>query len=80
MAFKKKKNDDFPCSNAHRHRRAATQPPSPPRDSPQRAECSSGVSQGCVPSVVDKMKCEFGTYADKCNVCQCAKVISRCYA
>jgi len=50
----------------------------PPGVSAGPMGCGKKIGQGCVKSIVVKMKCVNGTYVDACNTCQCAKVRSVC--
>nr|XP_027213857.1 uncharacterized protein LOC113806910 [Penaeus vannamei] len=45
----------------------------PPGVSAAPMGCGKKIGQGCVKSIVVKMKCVNGTYVDACNTCQCAK-------
>ncbi|XP_069989666.1 uncharacterized protein [Penaeus vannamei] len=45
----------------------------PPGVSAGPMGCGKMIGQGCVKSIVVKMKCVNGTYVDACNTCQCAK-------
>ncbi|XP_069990534.1 uncharacterized protein [Penaeus vannamei] len=47
--------------------------PSPNWVSAGSMGCGRRIGQGCAHSVLGNMDCGHGTYADQCNICQCAR-------